>query len=218
MLTKNKGGSSQIKDTKSMQKVWLFIPVLALSVLMAHCVPGKDLGSSIGQLKTADLIYLAATPDEVIDVVLALRAGGHDAPILGGEGFDAADLWQTHPEISNVFFTTHAYLGAQNNDPKIVAFRRAFTRTYPGAIPDGFAALGYDAARLLITAIRRAGSADPQAVRNALAGIRRFDGVTGQLGYPAASRIPVKAVTLLRIEGGGYRLVQQLMPSKTPAP
>ena len=180
--------------------------------------PGKDLGSAIGQLQRADLIYLAATPDEVLDVVMALRASGHHAPILGGDGFDAADLWQAHPEISNVFFTTHAYLGEDNDDPKIVAFRRAYSRAYPDAFPDAFAALGYDAARLLITAIRHAASTDPEAVRNALAGIREFDGVTGQLGYPADSRIPLKAVTLLGVEGGGYKLVQQRMPVKTPAP
>jgi branched-chain amino acid transport system substrate-binding protein len=71
---------------------------------------------------------------------------------------------------------------------------------------------------LLLTAIRQAGSADPAAVLDALASIRRFDGVTGQLGYPAGSQIPVKAVTLLEIKGGDYRLVQQLLPAKTPAP
>ena len=94
----------------------------------------------------------------------------------------------------------------------------SYTRAYPDAIPDAFAALGYDAARLLITAIRHAASTDPEEVRNALASIREFDGVTGQLGYPADSRIPLKAVTLLGVEGGGYRLVQQLVPAKTPAP
>jgi branched-chain amino acid transport system substrate-binding protein len=185
---------------------------------VAGYTPGKDLATPIGKLQTADLIYLAATPDEVIDVVLALRAAGHDTPILGGDGFDAADLWLAHPEISNVFFTTHSYLGGDNDDPKIVAFRRAYTQAYPDATPDAFAALGYDAARLLITAIRDAGSADPAAVRKALAGIRGFDGVTGRLSYPADSRIPLKAVTLLAVKGGGYKLVRQLMPNKTPAP
>jgi hypothetical protein len=38
------------------------------------------------------------------------------------------------------------------------------------------------------------------------------------LSYAGDSRIPVKAVTILGIEGGGYKLVQQLMPHKTPAP
>jgi branched-chain amino acid transport system substrate-binding protein len=180
--------------------------------------PGKDLGSSISRLERADLIYLAATPDEVLNVVLALRAAGHDTPILGGDGFDAADIWQAHPEISNVFFTTHAYLGPDNDDPKIAAFRRSYTQAYPEATPDAFAALGYDAARLLLTAIRNAGSIDPEEVRSALAGVRGFDGVTGRLGYPDDSRIPVKAVTLLEIEGGNYRLVQKRMPHKTPAP
>ncbi|UCG12014.1 MAG: ABC transporter substrate-binding protein [Deltaproteobacteria bacterium] len=185
---------------------------------VASYTTGEDLDTPIDELQPADLIYLAATPDDVLDVVLALRAAGHDVPILGGDGFDAADLWQEHPEISDVFFTTHAYLGADNDDPKVVAFRQAYTQTYPDATPDAFAALGYDAARLLLTAISHAGSTDPEAVRNALASIREFDAVTGQLGYQADSRIPVKSVTLLGVEGGAYKLVKQLMPDQTPAP
>ena len=185
---------------------------------VASYAPGEDLSTPIDQLKPANLIYLAATPDDVLDVVMALRAAGHSVPILGGDGFDAADLWQKHADISNVFFTTHAYLGEDNADPKVVDFRRAYAKAYPDAIPDGFAALGYDAARLLLTAIRLAGSTNPEAVRNGLASIREFDGVTGQLGYQADSQIPVKSVTLLGIQGGAYKLVKQLMPERTPTP
>lgn len=83
---------------------------------------------------------------------------------------------------------------------------------------DAFAALGYDAARLLLTAIDRAGSADPEAVRTALSGIRDFDGVTGQLGYHAGSRIPVKSVTILGVEAGTYKLVAERMPDRVPQP
>ncbi len=181
-------------------------------------IPGEDVGSLIDRLPAADLIYLAATPGEALNVVLALRKAGHHAPILGGDGFDAADIWQVNPEISNVFFTTHTYLGEDNDDPQIVAFRRSYTEAYPGATPDAFAALGYDAARLLLTAVRQAGSSDPDAVHAALADIRSFDGVTGQLGYPDKSRIPVKAVTILEIKRGAYKLIQQLLPAATPAP
>lgn len=43
------------------------------------------------------------------------------------------------------------------------------------------AAQAYDATRILIEAIRKAGSQDKEAIRNAIAEIKDFDGVTGTI-------------------------------------
>jgi branched-chain amino acid transport system substrate-binding protein len=99
-----------------------------------------------------------------------------------------------------------------------VAFREAYVKAYPGSLPDAFAALGYDAARLLIAAVAEAESPDPKKVRQALAGIRRFEGVTGTIGYPPGSRIPTKSVAILEIDNGRRTLVRTLSPSQVPPP
>lgn len=178
-----------------------------------------DMHLSIQQLENADLIFLAAeSPEEALRAVELLRDEGISSPILGGDGFDTIDLWARHPEVSDVFFTTHAYLGPDNKDPKVVAFRKSFAEVYPDMEPDAFAALGYDTARLLMTAIEKAGTAEPVLVRNALAGIRNFEGVTGAMTYPPGSRIPVKTVTILEIDQGERRLVRQLQPIQVPSP
>ena len=91
------------------------------------------------------------------------------APILGGDGLDIGAAWQQAAQADKIYFTTHAYLGADNPDPRVQAFRAAFTKAYPGQQPDAFSALGYDTARLLMAAIKAAGSTNPQAVRQALA-------------------------------------------------
>jgi branched-chain amino acid transport system substrate-binding protein len=139
-------------------------------------------------------------------------------PIVGGDGFDLRDAWHDHPDFRQVYFTTHAYLGADNPDPRVTAFRNAYIAAYPGSVPDAFAALGYDAARLLVAAVAAAGSADPHAVREALAGIRHFEGVTGTIGYRPGSRIPTKSVTILEIENGRQKLVRTLSPTHIPPP
>ena len=51
---------------------------------------------------------------------------------------------------------------------KVQSFVQAYKGKY-GDMPDSFAALGYDAAYLIADAINRAGSADPEAIRTALA-------------------------------------------------
>jgi len=168
--------------------------------------------------KAVDLIFFSAMPEDAPKGVELLRQMGFSAPILGGDGFDSEDLWQKHRKLNNVFFTTHAYLGPDNPDPQVAAFRKAYVRAYPGSTPDAFAALGYDAARLIMAAVAEAGSSDPDDVRRALSGTREFQGVTGTISYPAGSRIPSKSVTILQIERGQRRMVSKLLPARVPSP
>jgi branched-chain amino acid transport system substrate-binding protein len=170
-------------------------------------------------LSGVDLVFVATgSADESLAIIEALRTAGIDVPVFGGDSYDSEQLWQQHPDVDDVYFTTHAYLGADSPDPAVQAFRRAYAEAYGGLAPDAFAALGYDTARLLMTAIEAAGSADPELVREALAGIREFSGVTGSMFYPPASRIPVKTVTVLRIRQGMTELFRQLTPMQVPAP
>jgi branched-chain amino acid transport system substrate-binding protein len=166
-----------------------------------------------------DLVFLAtASAEESLDIIQRLRGAGITAPIFGGDSYDSEQLWQQQSEIGDVFFTTHAYLGEDNPDPVVQQFRTAYAEAYDGSQPDAFAALGYDAARLLLTAIVAAGSVDRHAVREALSGIREFSGVSGSMSYPAGSRIPLKSVTVLQIRQGGTELFRQFVPEKVPAP
>jgi branched-chain amino acid transport system substrate-binding protein len=165
-----------------------------------------------------NLIFFSAMPEEAPRGVELLRQNGFSGPILGGDGFDSEDLWQRHRELGNVFFTTHAYLSPDNPDSQVADFLKAYVHAYPGDTPNAFAALGYDAVRLIMAAVAEAGSSDPGDVRRALSGIRRFQGVTGTIIYPAVSRIPSKSVTILRIEQGQRQLVSKLRPARVPHP
>jgi branched-chain amino acid transport system substrate-binding protein len=169
-------------------------------------------------LPKADLVYFAAQPDDVLVGVAALRSAGVTAPILGGDGLDIGEAWQQAAQTSNVYFTTHAYLGADNPDPRVQAFRRLFAKAYPGQHPDAFSALGYDAALLLMAAIKSAGSTNPQAVRKALAAAHDFAGVTGTIRYRDGSRIPAKSVSVIAVTQGRQSLAASLLAEKIPAP
>lgn len=173
--------------------------------------------AAVGRLEPADLVYLAATPDEVLTAVQAVRESGFQGPILGGDGLDIGTMWAGQ-DVEQVYFTTHAYLGADNTDSEVVAFRQAFAETYPDGTPDAFTALGYDAANLLITAVRDAGSSDPLAVRAALANIQDFPGVTGQISYANGDEIPTKSVSIIGVSGGSVGLVEEVIPAKVPMP
>jgi branched-chain amino acid transport system substrate-binding protein len=165
----------------------------------------------------ADVIFLSAGPQEAKIGARRLRELGLDAPILGGDGYDS-DVWASPPEIEDVYFTSHVFLGQSNTRPEVVKFRQDFLARYPEARPDAFAALGYDTVNLLLAAARKAGSSDPEAVRAALAGTSGFQGVTGTISFDGNSRIPSKSVSVLRIVKGHPELVKEVTPQSIPAP
>jgi branched-chain amino acid transport system substrate-binding protein len=180
---------------------------------------GRELSGAIRAIEKPDLVYLsAADPEEIVKGVRELRAAGFSGPILGGDSFDSNELWRQGTKFHGIYFTTHAYLGGDNSDPKVEAFRKAYSQSYEGSLPDAFAALGYDTVRLLAAAIARAKSAAPDAVLDGLAGIKRFQGVTGVIGYISGGRIPTKSVSILRIEGSRRSLARQMVPAKVPPP
>jgi branched-chain amino acid transport system substrate-binding protein len=187
-------------------------------VLAVQAYTSDDVKAKAGKLPKADLIYLAAQPDDVVPAIRALRSAGLSAPILGGDGLDIGGAWRQVPDAHDVYFTTHAYLGASNPEARVKKFREAYSRAYPDKQPDAFTALGYDAARLLMAAIKSARSAEPDAVRNALARTTGFEGVTGTISYRDGSRIPVKPVSIIRVERGGEKYMGSVLPNKIPRP
>ncbi|WP_425399967.1 ABC transporter substrate-binding protein [Aeoliella sp.] len=177
------------------------------------------LEQSLEKLPEVEMVFLSAeVPADIQKAVRAIRAAGLDCPIVGGDSFDSAGLWEKDAVVNDIYYTTHAYLGNDNKNERVVEFRKAFAQAYPDTEPDAFAALGYDTARLLLLAIQESKTAAPDDIRQALSGIRKFEGVTGTLSYPKDSRIPTKAVSLIEVDGGKLRLVREVLPKGVPAP
>ena len=176
--------------------------------------------SKIGQnLPQVALVFLSAgNAEDAQKGIQKLRSAGITAPIMGGDGYDSEDAWEAHPELMNIYYTTHVYLGDDNPDSRVRNFSRAYHMAYGGNPPDAFAALSYDAVNLLVEAITRAGVASPDAVRHALAKIDGFQGVTGTISFAGGRQIPHKSVTIIEVENGQRNLVKSFMPDVIPEP
>ncbi|TNE47260.1 MAG: amino acid ABC transporter substrate-binding protein, partial [Bacteroidetes bacterium] len=97
-------------------------------------------------LPNSDIVFLsAAIVDRIAPIVRELRQQGISSPVIGGDGYDSEAGWAANSDIADVYFTTHAYLGADNPNTAVQDFRNAYSAEYNGAVPDAFAALGYDA-------------------------------------------------------------------------
>ena len=186
--------------------------------ISSNAYSAGSMASAVQQAQSADFIYFAALPQDVLPGIRLIRQAGLTAPVIGGDSYDEPDVWQGQNQLGKVYFTTHAYLGADSPNPEVQAFRQAYGKAYGGEEPSAFAALGYDATRLLIQAIEQSDTLSPEATLQALMGIQNFPGVTGMISFAPDSRIPSKSVTIMEVLDGSQQFVEALIPRNIPAP
>lgn len=161
--------------------------------------------------------FISAMPYNVGPVVLQMRQAGLDGPIVGGDGYDTPDIVSVAGEsANNVFFTTHALMDTELGTEGIQAFIAAYTDAYGHAPENAFAALGYDAVKLLADAIERAGSTDAAAIQAALLETTDFPGITGSITFGDGVQIPQKGVTIIEIVDEAFTLAAEVVPESVP--
>ena len=132
-------------------------------------------------------------------IVTQARSAGYTGIIMGADGYDGtpgyvaegADL----TAFNDVYWTNH--YDPTDADPAVQAFVAAYTAMW-GETPNAISALAYDAVYMYKLAIENAGSADPAAVRDALANpATTFSGVTGTFAFNDATGTPSKGAVIL---------------------
>jgi branched-chain amino acid transport system substrate-binding protein len=147
----------------------------------AYLQKDQDFKTILTKIKglNAEVIYVPGYYEEVGKIAKQARELGIEAVIIGGDGWDSPKLAEIagSAALNNTYFTNH--YSVESNDPKAKSFVDAYTKEY-GQKPDALAVLGYDAARVLIDAITRANSIDPNKIREALADTKNFDAISGE--------------------------------------
>ncbi len=138
------------------------------------------------------------------------RELGITVPLLGGDGWDSDKLYQIGREaLEGSYFSNH--YSVEDPNPRIQQFV-AMYKARTGMSPDSLAAQAYDAAGMLADAMNRATDLSGPAIRDALATIKDFHGVTGDITLDA-NRNPVKPAVVLKIgKGGNYEFVTRIEP------
>ena len=180
---------------------------------------GAAAGSSDPPLAAdADVLFVAAAPEDAARLVRSLRAAGYRQPIMGGDSFDSEGLIKSAEKTGGkVYYTTHAGVGMSSASRAVRRFDALYQAAYGRPPQNAFAGLGYDAVGLVASAIRRADSVKPSDVRDALQATRHFPGVTGTLSYAGDDRVPHKKVTLVCV-GRRPVVVAQFTPGYVAEP
>lgn len=127
-----------------------------------------------------DIIYVPGYYEEVGKIVKQAREMGITSPILGGDGWDSPKLAEIAgaEALNNTFLTNH--YSPEDKSPAVAQFVEKYKAEY-GLVPDAMAALGYDTMMLLAEAIIKANSVSPDKIKDALAAIKDFKAVTGNI-------------------------------------
>jgi branched-chain amino acid transport system substrate-binding protein len=163
----------------------------------------KDFSSQLTKIQEADAdsLFLPNYYSEVPLQVQQAHKAGFTGSILGSDSWGNIELVSLcGGECEGYYFTTH--YAADIATPKAQAFIKAYEDAY-GKTPDDVAALTYDSLGLLFQAIQAAGEVDRQAVRDALAAITSYEGVTGNMEFKGTGD-PVKSAVILQIKDGKF--------------
>ena len=147
-----------------------------------------------------EIIYVPGYYEEVGKIVKQARELGISAPIIGGDGWDSPKLVEvaTAAHLNSTYFTNHYSVDDTSAASK--TFVEAYKKEY-GQAPDAMAVLGYDAANVLIDAIKRANSTEPAKIREALAATKDFPAITGATTLNA-SHDAVKSAVIIEMKDG----------------
>ncbi|MCB9685689.1 MAG: ABC transporter substrate-binding protein [Alphaproteobacteria bacterium] len=179
----------------------------------AYTTGDQDFGAQLTSIKQAgvDVIYLPGYYTDVGNIAIQMRAQGITVPMVGGDGWDSSKLAEIGgPAIEGSYYSNH--YAAEEDRPEVKAFVKAFTDKY-GATPDGLAALGYDAARVLADAMKRSPSLGGKDLAKAIAETKDFPGVTGHITIDD-HRNAQKPAVVVEMKGGAPHFVASVAPGQ----
>jgi protein arginine N-methyltransferase 1 len=205
-------------------------PYAANNVYSAH-LTDADLASAAAPLLDVSLLDSSSVDVEAQATVEVLRAG----PIHGLGGWFRADLSDTaslsnapplatsnwlhaflpfdrplEPGAGTEVTITVATLDPASYPPEGRKFFQDYKSEY-GEVPDSLAALGYDATRVAIHALRQAKQIDGPSLRDAIARTKDFPGVAGTITIDE-KRNAVKPAVVLKVTGGKTEVVASIAP------
>lgn len=154
-------------------------------------------------------IFVPGYYTEVGLIARQARGLGLNVPLLGGDGWDSPSLIQIGGEALNGSYFSNHY-SVDDPSPAIQTFVAAYEQRF-GSKPDALAGLGYDAAMLLFDAMERAGTTEPQALRDAIAATDNFTGITGTIRLDE-NRNPIKPAVVLEVRDGALEYVETIEP------
>lgn len=171
----------------------------------------KDFKAQLTAIKASapDAIVASGYYTEAGLIALQARELQVNVPLLGGDGWDSPSLVEVGGKaVEGCFFSNH--FSTEDPAPVIQDFLKRYRDKF-NEEPGAMSALGYDSAMILFDAMKRAGSTDGRAVRDALAATKDFTAITGKITLNP-QRNADKSAVVLEVKEGKFKYVQTVAP------
>jgi branched-chain amino acid transport system substrate-binding protein len=176
-------------------------------VYEAYTETDTDFSAILSKVADAnpDVLYLPDYYQKVNLIGKQAKEKGIGATLLGGDGWDSADLDRT--AVDGGFHSNH--YSPSDPRPMVQEFLENYQAEYAKA-PDALAVLAYDATNVMLQAIEEANSTDPVAVRDAMSAIE-YEGVAGKITFDSEGD-PIKTAAINQVIGGAIDFVKFVAP------
>ncbi|WP_240806721.1 ABC transporter substrate-binding protein [Polyangium spumosum] len=155
----------------------------------------------LNEIKSAEpeAIYAPVYYNAMVPIARQAKAAGlAGSMFVGGDGWHADSLvHDAGEEMEGAYFTNH--FSPDMPAPLSQAFVKKYVEKFKRE-PSALAAQGYDAAMLLFDAMGRAKGDTPEAIRDAIAETKDFQGATGAITINA-DRNADKPIVIVQIKG-----------------
>jgi len=170
----------------------------------------KALATKIKALNP-DLVYFGGvTQSNAGQFAKDLRASGFPGKLMIPDGcVETAFIQSTGPENCIETYATFGGLPADQLTGKGAEFVRRYREKYQ-IEPEAYAVYGYEAARVALDAIARAGKKDRLAILDAVAATRDFEGVLGRWSFDPNGDTTLTTMSGLVIRDGKFQFVETL--------
>jgi branched-chain amino acid transport system substrate-binding protein len=177
----------------------------------------RDFSGQLTAIRAAnvDVIYVPGYYGEVGVIANQTKQLGIKAPLLGGDGWDAPQLWQLGGAALNGDYISNHY-SVDDPSPAIRKFVADYEARYK-ILPDALAALGYDSMKVLADAITRANGTENAKLRDAIAATKNFAGVTGVITIDG-DRNAVKPAVVLKLQDSKFVYETTIYPEGMTPP
>ena len=175
-----------------------------------------EFGSQVTKIQNADpqpdVIFTPMFVPDSGAFLKQLRSAGSTLPMISTDGNDTTLLVDSGGSaVDGLVYSTHGFPSPGSLVEQFVA---EYTEIM-GKAPESntFEAIGRDNVYAFVEAARQAHSVEPDAMLQAILGLTDFELVTGKMTMDPASRFPAKEVTLVKMEGTEFTLLETLIPS-----
>ena len=162
-----------------------------------------------------DAIFIPGYYTDAANIAIQSRKLRITIPLLGGDGWDSAQLAAIGGKaMLNTFYSNH--YSHQDPKPAVQNFISKYKERNGGATPDGLAALGYDAAKILFAAMEKAPSLGGKDLAAAIAATKDFAGVTGSISMDEKRDARKPAVVLEMKEDASGQILPSFVTTIEP--